>query len=170
MIGGLQGNWALILVLYAVLAILAIAAHIVWAWRIGRKVWHSGRSHASKLALMTLAAATPVVGFYVAMELQRRRHASASAESSAGGLIMPAIGLCTVGAGAVRETLRYTPDGRSLAAMVGFIPGFLTYYVLMQLILFMAASVFGFSRGDFLVSRTHLLSAAILLATALFLR
>ena len=54
--------------------------------------------------------------------------------------------------------------------MLGFVPGFLAFYAATQLIVFMAASVFGLSQRGFLSSRTHLLSASILLAVGVFIR
>ena len=120
---------------------------------------------------MALATVTPVIGFYAVRLLHVLRHPAASNDTTRRtfrrrALLMPAIGLAAVGAFALSSTLRYTPESHTLPVFLGFIPGTLSFYIAMQLILFMAASVFGFSRSDSLASRTHLVSAMAILATA----
>jgi hypothetical protein len=169
MIGGLQGNWALILLLYAGLLALAIAAHSVWVWHIGRDVWRSSHHTAYKMALTTLLIVTPVIGFYALKVMRHLRLPLRETKLRMRDLAMPAIAFSTVLACAVAQTMRYAPDFRSVETMLGFIPGFLALYGAVQLIVFMAASVFGLSQHGFLSSRTHLVSALILLAAGLFI-
>ncbi len=165
--GGLQGNWALILVLYAALFVLAVVAHLSWMRGVVPLVWGSKRSLPSKLGLIALAAATLVVSFYAVTLLQYVRRSLPRSVLSRWAVIMPAIGLCTVLACAVSSVMRYSPQFRTLSTMLGFIPGFLAFYVVMQLVIYMAARVFRLSHRGIFATRTHLVSATVLLATGL---
>jgi hypothetical protein len=167
--GGLHGNWALILLLYAVILALAITAHIVWVVRIARDVWRSRHHNIYKLVLMALLIVTPVVSFYAVTFLQYLRGPLRGATPGRRDLLMPAIGLLAVFACAFYHTMRYAPDFRTWQTMLGFIPGFLAVYGVMQVVMFMATSVFGLSQRGFLSSRTHLLSAAITLAAGVYI-
>jgi hypothetical protein len=170
MMGGLHGNWALLLVLYAVLLAVAIGAHVVWVWRMTRDVWRSGDHTAYKTALTTLLIVTPIVGFYAIRTIPHLRAPFHGSRLGIRNLVMSAMAAATVLACAAVQIMRYSPGDRTLQAMLGFIPGFLALYAAMQLIMFMAASVSGLSQRGFLSSRTHLLSASILLAAGVVIR
>lgn len=168
MIGSLQGNWAFFLLCCAVLFVIAVAAHVVWAWRIGGGIWRSDRPIPLRLMLMALATVTPIVAFYATRLLHIRTHPAISGDTTRRtfrlrALLMPALGLSAVLAFALAATFRYSPQFRSLQVFLGFIPGILSFYIVMQLILFMAATVFGFSRRGILTSRTHLVSVVVIL-------
>jgi hypothetical protein len=169
MMGGLHGNWALVLLLYAVLLAVAIGTHVVWVTRIARDVWYLGHHTAYKIALIALLIVTPVVSFYAVTILQHLRGPLRGATLGRRDLVMPAIGFLAVLACAFAQIMNYSSDYRTLPTMLGFIPGFLAFYGAMQLIVYMAASVFGLSKRGFLSSRTHLVSASILLATGVFI-
>jgi hypothetical protein len=166
MMGGLHGNWALLLVLYAGLLALAIASHIVWVNRKARVFWRSSHNTPYKVALIALLIMTPVVGFYATRIVRHLRPTQRRARPGIGDLTMPFMGAFTVLACAFLNTMRYSPDFRTWQAILGFVPGFLAFFGVMQLIVFMAASVFGLSQRGFLSSRTHLLSALMMLATS----
>jgi RsiW-degrading membrane proteinase PrsW (M82 family) len=167
--GGLQGNWALVLLLYAVLLAVAMTAHLVWVRRIARDVWRSSRHTAAKMALTTLLIVTPVISFFAVTIVRHFRGPLRGATLGRRDLVMPGIGALTVLACALSQTMRYSPDYRTWQTMLGFVPGFLAFYGVMQLIVYMAASVFGLSQRGFLSSRTHLVSVSILLATGVFM-
>ena len=170
MVGGLQGNWALILLVYAMLFVVAIVAHGVWVHRTAAVLWRSHMPVGLKGALICLAAVTPIIGFYAVRMLQRAKRGPLDNERAAGwwGCVMPATGLVAVIFAAVTATMRYTPEGRTLSNVLGFLPGFLAFLVATQVIVFMAATVSGLSQRGFFASRTHLASAALLLLTAVF--
>jgi hypothetical protein len=166
--GGLHGNWALVLLLYAVLLAVAITAHIVWVRRIARDVWRSGHHTAYKMALTMLLIVTPVVSFYAVKVLRDLPSRLRGATLGMRDLVMPAIGFLAVLACAFAQIMNYSPVYRTWQTMLGSVPGFLAFYGAMQLIVYMAATVFGLSNRGFMSSRTHLVSASILLATGVF--
>jgi hypothetical protein len=170
MVGGLQGNWAFILLIYAILFAVAIVAHGVWVYCTAADLWRSQMSVGLKGALITLAAVTPIVGFYAVRMWQRTKRGPLDNEPAAGWwrCVMPASGLCAVIYAAVTATMRYTPEGRTLSNVLGFLPGFIAFRVAAQVIVFMAATVSGLSQRGFFASRTHLASAALLFLTAAF--
>jgi hypothetical protein len=165
MIGGLHGNWALVLLVYAGLLVLATGSHVVWVRRNALYLWRSGHNTTYKFALTLLLIVTPIVGFYALRMSRPARAPLDKARLHIQNLNMPAVGALAVLTCAVAQTLRYSPDFRTWSTLLGTIPGFLAFYLVMQSILFMAASVFGLSQRGFLTSRTHLFSAAIVLAT-----
>ncbi len=170
MSGGLQGNWALILVLYSVLIALAMGAHVVWVWRVVRDVRRSNHGIASKILLTALLIMTPVISFYAIRLVRQLGAPFQCTKLGMRDLVMPATGVAAGLACALHQTMNYSPDFRTWQTMLGFVPGYLALYMIMQLIIFMAASVFGRSERGFLSSPTHLVSALILLANAVFSR
>jgi hypothetical protein len=157
-----QGAGALLL-LYTGLLVLGIATHLIWSYRTGRTVWRSGRALLPKVMLIGLAVATPIVGFYASILIQHVRQRQPHPAKRLRTLIMPAAGLCAVMACAVEANLRYSQEYRSWSNVIGFLPGFLALYVVMQAIIHMAASVFGLTRNGVFASRTHLVSVGLLL-------
>lgn len=170
MVGGLQGNWPMILLIYAILFIVAIVAHGVWVYRTAAVLWRSQISVGLKGVLISLAAVTPIIGFYAVRMWQWAKRSPLENDLPAGwrSRVMPASGLCAVICAAVITTMRYTPEGRTLSTVLGFLPGFLAFLVTTQVIAFMAAAVSGLSQRGFFASRTHLASAALLCLTAVF--
>jgi hypothetical protein len=164
MIGfGWGGRVGGILLLYTALLLLGVVTHLVWSYRTGRAVWRSDRALLAKVALIGLAVATPVVGFYGLRLIQHLRQQQPQSATRLRAFIMPALGLCAVAACAVDANMRYSPEYRSLATIIGFLPGFLALYVVMQLIIYMAASVFGLTQCGLFASRMHLVSAGLML-------
>jgi hypothetical protein len=156
------------LVLLSLCVMLALLAHVVWAVQSGRMIWRSARSTPVRLALITIVGVTPIVGFYAAILLQSLAFPRSSRRQLQrlwwGNLLAAplAVTLC-----AQLSNLRYTPEDRGWSVFLGFIPGALAYYVVVQLVVYMAAQVFGLSQRGPISTRTHLLSACLIVSTAL---
>lgn len=168
--GGLHGNWALVLLLYAALLLIALVAHLVWLRGVLARLRRSPRPLLEKVALAGLAAFTPVIGFYVQRVIAPTPDATQAQDAGLRHVLMPAIGAAAVLACAASAVLAYIPSDRTWSTAIGFIPSHLALYVAMHLILFMAASVFGLARQGVLATRMHLVSAAILLVMCFVVR
>jgi hypothetical protein len=156
------------LVLLFVCACVGLTTHVVWTIHIGGAIWRSDRSTLARLGLIAIVAATPVVGFYAAMLIRAAREGlNAWRPAPAFWWISPFAGLLAIILCAQLSNLRYVPTDRGWSVFLGFVPGMLAFYAVMQLIIYMAAQVAGLSRHGVLATRTHLLSAGLIIAMAL---
>jgi hypothetical protein len=155
------------LALLSLCILLALLAHVVWTVQSGGMIWRSARPTLVRLALITIVGVTPIVGFYAAMLLQALAlpHSSRrQLERLWWGWLLA--GPLSVTLFAQHSNLRYTPEDRGWSVFLGFIPGALSYYVVVQLVVYMAARVFGLSQRGPISTRTHLLSACLIISTA----
>jgi hypothetical protein len=166
---GIQGV-GIFYLLYGALFFLAIATHMVWASRIALAVWNSGWSLPLKRALIMTVTVTRILGFYGGMIIRYFRQPARPLTVTRWTFIMPLLAPAAVLVFAIGDDLRYTPSDWSWSNVAGSIPGILAFYIVMQVILYMAACVFRLSHNGPLASRTHLISAMTVVTIALLAR
>lgn len=140
-----------------------LVAHIVWLVQLTRKLIQDGRTGRA-LALVPLAVITPLVSFYVAVIISRlHNRQTINVEGAPWRWLIPAVGVGSVIAAAVRTNLRYAPDYRSLSGAIVELGPWTLIYLLIASIAFMAVHVCGWTNQNPFLSRTHLLASAFVL-------
>jgi hypothetical protein len=155
------------IVLLSLCGLLALLTHVVWVFKSGHVIWRSARPAPIRLALIAIVGATPIVGFYAAMLMPAlARQDTLQRQPRRFWWISPLAAPLSVILCAQFSNLRYAPEDRGWNVFLGFIPGALAYYVFVQLIVYMAAQVMELSSSGPLATRTHILSACLIISTA----
>ena len=167
MVPSLSG-FGLFLLLYAALFWIALIAHLVWLWRTATTIWHWQKPLIWRLAAILLAAITPVISFYASLII---RYASdplgRSGKISPLTFVMPAVASCVMLWVAIAEDSRYIKEDRSWSNVADFLSDIFAFYIVTQLVFYMAARVFGLSKNGPLATRVHLVTCTILLLTSI---
>jgi hypothetical protein len=151
---------------YFILLCLVLVAHGVWAVRTARSVWLWQQTRAVRLAAILAAALTPVVGFYGVLIIRSfRRQPAFRLTVSPRTFIMPMLVLGVVLYLAMQQNWRYTEETQSWGNVVRFLPGFIAFYCVTHVVLYMAARVFGLAQRGPLATRVHFVSIAVVVLT-----
>jgi hypothetical protein len=152
---------------YVILLCTALVAHGLWTVRTCRAIWLWKRPVAARLAVIMAAAFTPVVSFYSALIIQHlRRPTALRLTVSKWTFIMPALAVGVVLYLALQQNWRYTEATQSWNNVVRFLPGYLAFYCVIHVVLYMAARVFGLAHAGPLATKVHLVSMAVIVLVA----
>lgn len=145
----------------ALASLLLTVSHAAWVAQVVERVRVAPFSAPAKAAVIAAAALTPLVGFYAALLLERRRSPpSERPRAGAMSVIMPAIVVAALFAMAWRLDAQYIPSDRSWENVGRSFLHLGVLYVLFHAVIYMAARVFGLTRRGPLATLANLGSIA----------